>query len=247
MIQFALKLVLAHLIGDFLFQPDKWVENKEKYTYKSRYLYYHILIHAISLTVLLQLNFSYWKGVFLILISHYVIDIIKAKLNEKVNIRILFFLDQISHFIIIVCVIRFYYPFDINSNLIFSPKVLLLIISLLSVTTVSSIIMKVIIKKWHLKEDANENSLEKAGKYIGILERLFVFVFILINQWQAIGFLLAAKSVFRFGDLSNAKDRKLTEYILIGTLFSFGLAILIGLLYSYILQKYIPNDQNYPF
>lgn len=237
MIQFALKLVLAHLIGDFLFQPDKWIENKEKYTYKSRYLYYHILIHTISLIVLLQFDFSYWKGVFLILMSHYIIDIIKVKLNDRVNIRVLFFLDQIAHFIIIACVVCFYYPFEINWSLISSSKVLLLLISLVSVTTVSSIIMKVIITKWNLKEDKNENSLEKAGKYIGILERLFVFVFILVNQWQAIGFLLAAKSVFRFGDLSKAKDRKLTEYILIGTLLSFGLAILIGLLYSYILPK----------
>jgi hypothetical protein len=49
------------------------------------------------------------------------------------------------------------------------------------------------------------------------------------SNWQAIGFLIAAKSVFRFGDLSQSKDRKLTEYILIGTLLSFGIAITTGL------------------
>lgn len=87
--------------------------------------------------------------------------------------------------------------------------------------------------KWNFDDDNSNDSLEQAGKYIGILERLFVFVFILINQWEAIGFLIAAKSVFRFGDLSNAKDRKLTEYILIGTLMSFGLAIAIGISYNY--------------
>ena len=52
---------------------------------------------------------------------------------------------------------------------------------------------------------------------------------------EGVGFLIAAKSVFRFGDLSKAKDRKLTEYILIGTLLSFGLAILFGLCYEYVL------------
>lgn len=67
--------------------------------------------------------------------------------------------------------------------------------------------------------------LLSAGKYIGILQRLFVLGFILLNQWSSIGLLIAAKSVFRFSDLSRAKDRKLTEYILIGTLISFGLAI----------------------
>jgi hypothetical protein len=90
--------------------------------------------------------------------------------------------------------------------------------------------MKMVMSRWKLNEDDQDDSLNDAGKYIGILERLFVFGFILMSQWGAIGFLLTAKSVFRFGDLSKAKDRKLTEYILIGTLLSFGIAILIGLL-----------------
>jgi hypothetical protein len=89
--------------------------------------------------------------------------------------------------------------------------------------------------KWDLPEDSDKDSLSKAGKYIGILERLFVFSFVVMQEWQAIGFLIAAKSVFRFGDLSRAKDRKLTEYILIGTLLSFGFAILLGVLYHYLL------------
>ena len=63
-----------------------------------------------------------------------------------------------------------------------------------------------------------------------MLERLFVFSFVILGKWEAIGFLLAAKSVFRFGDLRKAKDRKLTEYILIGTLLSFGISIGVGLL-----------------
>jgi len=91
--------------------------------------------------------------------------------------------------------------------------------------------MRVLMGKWELEEDNTEKSLSQAGKYIGILERLFVFTFIVLNQWAAIGLLITAKSVFRFGDLSKAKDRKLTEYVLIGTLLSFGIAISTGLLY----------------
>jgi len=55
----------------------------------------------------------------------------------------------------------------------------------------------------------------------------------LTGHFEAIGFLLAAKSIFRFGDLKEAKDRKLTEYVLIGTLLSFGLALLTGLLVQF--------------
>ena len=67
-----------------------------------------------------------------------------------------------------------------------------------------------------------------------MLERLLVFGFIVLQQWPAIGWLIAAKSILRFSDLSRAKDRKLTEYVLIGTLLSFSLAIFIGLLYRYL-------------
>ena len=70
--------------------------------------------------------------------------------------------------------------------------------------------------------------------YIGILERILVFVFVILNHWEAVGFLITAKSVFRFGDLKESKHRKLTEYILIGTLISFGIAIFVGILYAYL-------------
>lgn len=69
-----------------------------------------------------------------------------------------------------------------------------------------------------------------AGMYIGIVERLLILIFILFAQWQAVGFLLTAKSVFRFKDIQDGKDRKITEYILPGTLVSYGIAILIGII-----------------
>jgi hypothetical protein len=91
---------------------------------------------------------------------------------------------------------------------------------------------KTSISQWNpVKNSEEDGSLSRAGRFIGILERLFVFVFVVSGQWQAIGFLIAAKSVFRFGDLKESKDRKLTEYILIGTLLSFGIAILTAIIY----------------
>lgn len=48
------------------------------------------------------------------------------------------------------------------------------------------------------------------------------------HQFAAIGFLLAAKSIFRFGDLRESSDCKRTEYILFGTFLSFTLAVLLG-------------------
>ena len=47
---------------------------------------------------------------------------------------------------------------------------------------------------------------------------------------EGVGFLLAAKSVFRFGDLNKAIDIKTTQYVVLGTMTSFKIAIIIGLL-----------------
>ena len=83
----------------------------------------------------------------------------------------------------------------------------ILITGIVLLTKPTSIIIRNIISIWTPEKKAKDNSLENAGNYIGILERLFIFCFILTNHFEAIGFLLAAKSIFRFGDLKEAKDR----------------------------------------
>jgi hypothetical protein len=236
MIALIIKLLTAHIIGDFVLQPDSWIKAKRNRRYKSKYFYLHGLVHLISLLVLLEFNWSYWLSITILIVSHLIIDLIKLNLERKINARLLFALDQFLHLVIIGMVACINYPSKVGFENIYSTKSLLLVLAILTITFASSIIMKIIMSKWIVEEDKSEDSLESAGKYIGILERLFVFTFILLNQWSAIGLLITAKSVFRFGDLSRAKDRKLTEYILIGTLMSFGLAISVGIAYQYIIS-----------
>lgn len=59
--------------------------------------------------------------------------------------------------------------------------------------------------------------------------------FVLIGSIEGVGFLLAAKSVFRFGELNKAKEIRTTEYVLIGTLASFTIAILTGIAVSHLI------------
>ncbi len=232
-----LKLVLSHLLGDFLFQPGAWVKDKENRKYKSPYLYLHIVIHTVTLFVVLQFEMKYWLGILLIAISHFIIDLLKVNLKSKADPRFLFLLDQLLHVLVIAAVVYYYYPYHIDFTSLYTSELLLLFMFIILTTLVSSIIMRMIISKWDVTAYNNpQNSLNKAGSYIGMLERLFVFVFIVMGRWEGIGFLLAAKSVFRYGDLSKAGDRKLTEYILIGTLLSFGLAMLLGVGYNYFVQ-----------
>ncbi|WP_411767020.1 DUF3307 domain-containing protein [Winogradskyella sp. A3E31] len=226
-----LKLILAHLIGDFFLQPKKWVKDKEKKKLASLWLYAHILIHVV-LMFLIVWDASYWKLILSIGLIHFVIDALKLLLQTKKNKRWLFFIDQLLHVITIFGLATFFYRDSYEFVFTFDPKQLILIICILFLTMPTSIIMGIVFSKWNLKKIAKDNeSLKDAGKYIGILERLLVFAFIALDHWEAVGFLITAKSVFRFGDISNSKERQLTEYILIGTLLSFGIAILVGLLY----------------
>ncbi len=72
--------------------------------------------------------------------------------------------------------------------------------------------------------EANEKEYN-TGRLIGILERIFVYIFVLLGQFAAIGFILAAKGVARFQDF---KSRTFAEYVLIGTLISTLLAMGVG-------------------
>ncbi|GMN11222.1 DUF3307 domain-containing protein [Croceitalea sp. MTPC9] len=235
----ALKLILAHFLGDFVFQPAKWVDHKLKKKAKSKYLYYHIAVHLLALIVVLQ--FNNWGIVAITIVSHYLIDLAKLNFTNEKNYRWLFTLDQILHLAVIAVVVYFYEPYTLDINLLFTPQLLLFICMLAFVSYVSAILIKMLMAPYieELAKDDKENkegtSLKNAGRYIGMLERIFVFAFILLHQWAAIGLLITAKSVFRFGDLNKGKNRKLTEYVLIGTLLSFGLAILAGLAYNYLI------------
>jgi len=235
-----IKLVLAHLVGDFLFQPKKWVDSKEKKKHKSKYLYAHIAVHLLALLALFQLSFQYIVAYAIIILSHFIIDLLKLILNDKFKEqkRLLFFVDQMLHFTMILIVVKYYYPNFNFLNTIFETKNLVLVAFMIFVSFTSNIIMTVILSKWNVNEinTTNEESLQHAGKYIGILERLFIFFLVIFNYPLGIGLLITAKSVFRYNDLSQAKDRKLTEYVLIGSMLSFGLAIIAGLAYKNIIS-----------
>ena len=227
-----IKLLLAHLLGDFLLQPNSWVLNKEIKKHNSIYLYIHTFLHGILAWALIGEMAFGWFALFLAL-SHGLIDLLKLYFQKHKTKRNWFIVDQILHLIIIVIITSIYENLIIDFKF-FNNKFWMLTTGIFFLTKPSSIIIQNIISIWTPEsKNKNDDSLENAGNYIGNLERLFIFCFIINGHFEAMGFLLAAKSIFRFGDLKEAKDRKLTEYVMIGTLLSFGIAILISLLVQF--------------
>lgn len=228
-----IKLLLAHLLGDFVLQPGKWVKDKEQKKYRSPGLYLHGLIHFVLL-LLFTWQSSFILPALIIAVIHVLIDIAKLVFQREQNKRAWFFADQCLHIIVLVAVVWYIDKPEFFSETS-TDRLFIIATGLLILLTPSSFAIRIILSKWTpataFKTDRIETpSLLQAGMMIGYLERILVFFFILNNQWAAIGFLVTAKSVFRFSDLKLSQDRKLTEYILIGTLLSFGIAIVTGLL-----------------
>lgn len=225
-----LKLVLAHLLGDFVLQPHRWVKAKEKKKHKAWQLYVHMLIH-LTLVLLLVWDINFLIPAILLSLSHGIIDVLKLHFQRESTERFWFAVDQFLHLLVITII--WYRIEKPEYSFALGQINLLYITALVFITTPGSIIIKTLIAQWSPVTDKPKGaSLQHAGQYIGILERLMVFTFTVTNNWEAIGFLIAAKSVFRFGDLKDSRDLKLTEYVLIGTLLSFGLAMGAGLLVS---------------
>ena len=224
------KLLLSHLLGDFLLQPNRWVADKELKKHRSIYLYIHVVLHGLSAWALVG-EMDFWIYAAILALTHGLIDTVKLHFQRPSTKRMWFIADQMLHLIVLgIITVVYNQPY-----LQLTPpdnKFWIILTGVLLLTKPTSIIIKNIISVWtpENKDALDASSLQNAGNYIGILERLFVIAFILTGHFEAIGFLLGAKSIFRFGDLMEAKERKLTEYVLIGTLLSFGIAMLTGFL-----------------
>lgn len=240
-------LILAHLVGDFVLQPGNWVEERYRLKQRSRKLAQHALLHgllAAGVLVIATLDVSTTRGPLAILLAslvltagHWLIDVAKAHIDPQ-RLR-WFLLDQVVHLLVIVALwlswIGSWQPLAIATSWLMTPQMLGLATAYLLVTRPLSIAIALVMRRWnHQLEETG--TLADAGARIGMLERFLVLTLVLLDQLIAVGFLLAAKSVLRFGDLREAQDRKLTEYVLLGTLLSVSATLILGMCVRQLLE-----------
>ena len=221
-----LSLVLAHIIGDFYLQTDKCCVQKETKKFKSWFLYVHaIIIGLLSWIMVPSCNFGLWA--LLIAVSHFAIDAVKIHCPKGLWS---FAVDQLLHLVILIAISNIYEPAkDLPLQMIDcsgSFSISLLILAVLLCMKPANILIKLVLENYQVGESESCNNIKNAGALIGNLERILTIVFVLLGQFEAIGFIVAAKSILRFKDTDTAK----TEYVLAGTFLSFGIAILCGLM-----------------
>ncbi len=104
-------------------------------------------------------------------------------------------------------------------------KIVVIISAYAIVSIVGAYFIKLMLRRY--EKDVETSGLKSAGMVIGVVERVMVLTFVLVNQYTAITVIFAAKSIARFNEL---KDRKMAEYYLIGTLASITFALLVGII-----------------
>ncbi|HMB46254.1 MAG TPA: DUF3307 domain-containing protein [Candidatus Methanoperedens sp.] len=231
-ISLLIRLIIAHLLSDFVFQSDSWINQRFKDGWYSKSLY----LHGIIAGILAYFFSGLWSLIWIpiaVAVTHILIDGIKAKYENNIHS---FLTDQLGHFIVLLAIWIWIIkpkPDDITVlEQIFLPgiKIWVIIAAYIIILWPSSKLISKITETWREdieNKDSKDESLEKAGRWIGWLERFLILTFVLLEQYGAIGLLVAAKSIFRFSE-----TRKVGEYVLIGTLLSFAIAILLGLIAS---------------
>lgn len=221
-----ISLVIAHIIGDFYLQTDYFCEQKATRKLKSPFLYLHALVVGLLSWLLVQTH-SFWLCFLIITVSHLTIDIIKVYLPHGLGS---FCLDQLAHVAVLTAIAALFrtdiaLPIQrIDFSSTFSTPWLLL--AILLCMKPANIFIKLVLGKYQVGESETCNDIKNAGALIGDLERLLTLLFVLLRQFEAIGFIVAAKSLLRFKETDTAK----TEYVLAGTFLSFGIAIACGLM-----------------
>jgi len=231
-------LLLAHLLTDFVLQTDAWVKSKYQLQAKAPFLYIHGGIAALTLwlaSVACGLPMPIWLALIAGSI-HLLIDYAKIKWDKHKSLAA-FIIDQLLH-IIVVLLLWLYRTHKWNTmctvlrQVAHDYKTMLVLVGYLWVIGPSAIIIRFSIKALLpnrlLPSSTNivntiADDAEKAGRYIGIFERIIILSLVLLNQYGAIGFLIASKALIRMN------SKKQTEYVLLGSLLSYALAIGTGL------------------
>jgi hypothetical protein len=212
-------LVCAHVLGDFLFQSDWLARNKRRFGV----LLLHVAIHGL-LAWLVVAQWSLWCLPLIIVAGHGILDFIKKFVPDTATT---FAVDQALHIAFLGVIAFFLHRAGTAPAIGVFYKPLVWTAGFTAVVLGSGFPVAKVAQRLIEENALKVDGLKSGGKLIGRLERTLIFLLVLIGQSAGIGFLVAAKSILRF---EEAKKQQLAEYVLIGTLLSFSLAIALSFL-----------------
>lgn len=184
-----IKLLAAHVIGDFFLQTDSICEGKyAKGTKRLGYLAIHSGINALLAYLLVGL-WNCWQIPVIVFFSHYLIDYVKSSIGS--SSLWMFIIDQAAHISVIISL--WFWLTDaslyINNSWLSDHRIWIVALCYLLALKPASILLGTFIAKW-TPANNEKNSLPNAGAWIGYLERVLIISFMLIGCMEGIGFCL---------------------------------------------------------
>ena len=241
--EYFLIYLMAHMLGDYYFQNERLAELKNT---KISKLILHIGIYLFACIVVIVPVFSAKILISAVVVAliHAIIDLvkycyIKYFTRHKRASRTIYIADQVVHIASLILAASFMTMNQVSINLltIFDKFINVLgtgeieLISALSmllfILKPGNITVKKLLSKYKPEEcmKFTKKDDRNTGEFIGILERLIIYILLLMNQFSAIGLVLTAKSVARYNKI--AEDKDFAEYYLLGTLLSTVLVIVM--------------------
>jgi hypothetical protein len=239
MISYFVRLLLAHLLADFFLQPSRWIEDRKRRGWRAPSLWFHSLASAVS-AYLFAWQVEAWWLLPVVFVTHLLFDAAKTRTDYSAGP---FIVDQIGHIAVAAGCAIILTGASVETlvrtgeSLARSQSAWALVTAYLLVLRPSGTLIGLLTEPLRRQMEVSDprqgesraQGLNRAGMWIGQLERFLVLTFVLLGRYEAIGFLVAAKSILRFAEIRDSRDRQEVEYILIGTMFSFAVAIVIGL------------------
>lgn len=220
-------LVLAHLVADFVLQNNKVCIDKAEKKWKCWYHYAHALI-VFGLAWLVSWSWDFLWCALIIGATHFAIDMWKSYRKNNV---VWFTVDQLLHIAVMAGVALMVHGSwlrvsDWSMPMDISVKNVALAIAIIVCWKPANIFIKLMLKHYSVNMPEEKAGGFNAGALIGDIERWLILTFVLMQHYEALGLLIAAKSIIRFSE----KDTEKTEYVLAGTLMSIFIAVLAGMM-----------------
>jgi hypothetical protein len=211
-------LISAHFFVDFFLLPACLEKRKQAIPF----LALHSFIHAVVAYLFLQM-WSFWQLPLAVFCAHFLIDAVAMRFSDTYKA---FAAEQTAHIgglVVIAFVLQ--HTVGLPAFTGFGFRLLMAIGGFFATVQgagdfVGKFIKPLLIQQ---KNQLESDGLIDGGAWIGRLERALIFLFIFIGYPAGIGFLVTAKSILRFEEAK--KTRQQAEYVLIGTFWSYSLAI----------------------
>lgn len=221
-VEFFLCLLLAHLVADYGLQTSASCKSKTEKHWRSIPQYIHASI-VFALSWLVSFDLRFWWCALIIGALHLCIDVWKSYRKEDV---VWFSLDQLLHLLVLAGVAWLWSSmYEWRIPLGVKLWWIVAAIAVIVCWKPSNIFIKLVLKHFSVNMPQEQESGFNAGALIGTIERWLILIFVCMQRYDALGLLIAAKSIIRFGDSQTNKS----EYVLAGTLLSIFIAVLAGL------------------